>query len=308
MIHWLVAVGFAVTVSAAFVVAQDEKAIEKKKEVPPVLLQMMRNDSIHEHLHLDPAVREAIHAKLDEIDGPWWRSRLLEEKERQVEVGKLTETLRATLKENLTASQFKRVGQLELQASLTEDDKPRIEKMTRQDVLATYGQPFDFASVQRTFPRAPELIVGSGSDPAANENWINGKPKSLEGLRGNVVAVHFYAFQCINCVRNLPHYKAWHDELADKGLVVIGIQTPETSREREIAAVKNAAKESAMDYSVLMDPHADNWKAWGNTMWPTVYLIDKDGYIRAWWQGELNWEGAKGEQTMRENIMKLLAE
>lgn len=43
-------------------------------------------------------------------------------------------------------------------------------------------------------------------------------------------------------------------------------------------------------------------------MWPTVYLIDKQGFIRRWRQGELNWKGASGEQQMRRTIEALLAE
>jgi len=55
----------------------------------------------------------------------------------------------------------------------------------------------------------------------------------------------------------------------------------------------------------LFDGEAKNWQAWGNTMWPTVYIIDRDGFIRTWWQGELNWQGAEGEQQIRETIRKL---
>jgi len=303
-----VLVAFWLTICTVSIVVGDDAVVpEKPKEIAPVLLQMMRNDSVHDHLHLDPATRKAIHTTLDAIDGPWWRSRLLGDSERKVEIGKLTEALRAELRERLSVTQLKRVEQLELQALLGDADKSRIEKMSRQEVLATYGQPFDFATVKRTLPRAPELI-DNASGSAASGNWLSGDAKTLAGLRGKVVAVHFYAFQCINCVRNLPHYKSWHDDLAAKGVVVIGIQTPETQRERDVAAVRTAAKQSAIDYSVLMDPGSENWKTWGNTMWPTVYLIDKEGYIRHWWQGELNWQETKGERAMRDNIMKLLAE
>ena len=57
-----------------------------------------------------------------------------------------------------------------------------------------------------------------------------------------------------------------------------------------------------------MDNGRQNWNAWGNSMWPTVYLIDKQGYVRYWWMGELNWEGAEGEQLFRRHIEELLAE
>lgn len=163
------------------------------------------------------------------------------------------------------------------------------------------GPTFDFSRVSRTFPRAPEILL-------QNSQWIGDEAPRLKELRGKVVAVHFYAFQCINCKRNLPHYNGWHEDFADQGLVVIGIQTPETSAERKIDLVREAAKVRGIKYPVLMDGRSENWQAWGTTMWPTVYLIDKDGYIRRWWQGELNWQGTEGEADMRRTIETLLAE
>ncbi len=176
---------------------------------------------------------------------------------------------------------------------LNDDQKTSIGSLT--------GEAFDFSQVQRTYPLAPELS-GEGA------TWIQGGPLTLEDLRGKVVAVHFYAFQCINCQRNFPHYQAWHESYADKGLVIIGIQTPETATERNLERVAAAVKSDGMEYPVLMDAQSSNWKSWSNTMWPTVYLIDKRGFIRRWWQGELNWQGTPGEQQMRESIERLLAE
>jgi hypothetical protein len=49
-----------------------------------------------------------------------------------------------------------------------------------------------------------------------------------------------------------------------------------------------------------------NWDAWANTMWPTVYVIDQEGYIRTWWQGELKWEGATGDKTIADAVENLL--
>jgi peroxiredoxin len=130
----------------------------------------------------------------------------------------------------------------------------------------------------------------------------------LADLKGKVVAVHFYAFQCINCRRNLPHYNTWFSDYEDQGLVVIGIQTPETAAERSAEKVAAAMEAEGIRYPVLMDGQSTNWQAWANTMWPTVYLIDKRGYLRRWWQGELNWKDTPGEQQMRQTIEQLLAE
>ena len=63
-----------------------------------------------------------------------------------------------------------------------------------------------------------------------------------------------------------------------------------------------------MQYAILIDNENKNWKAWANNMWPSTYLIDKKGYVRHWWYGELNWQGAEGEKYMRQKIEELLAE
>ena len=55
-----------------------------------------------------------------------------------------------------------------------------------------------------------------------------------------------------------------------------------------------------------IDNDMANWNAWGNSMWPSVYLIDRRGYLRYWWYGELNWKGAQGEKMMRQRIQELL--
>ncbi|RLS30649.1 MAG: thioredoxin [Planctomycetota bacterium] len=161
------------------------------------------------------------------------------------------------------------------------------------------GDPFDTTTLDRIYPMAPPL--------APSATWINSEPLTLAELRGKVVILHFYAFECVNCQRNLPIYAAWQQAYADKGVAVIGIQSPETDRERNPEGVITAAKEAGIDYPVQFDGDLATWKAWGNTMWPTVYVIDQQGYLRVWWQGELTWQGAKGDEVIRGAVEKLLA-
>ena len=59
---------------------------------------------------------------------------------------------------------------------------------------------------------------------------------------------------------------------------------------------------------MLIDNERKNWNAWGNGIWPSVYLIDKRGALRYWWYGELKWQGTDGERIMRGRIEELLAE
>jgi peroxiredoxin len=162
------------------------------------------------------------------------------------------------------------------------------------------GKAFDFSRVHQVAVEAPAL-----RDVTA---WINSEPITLSALRGKVVALHFYTFGCINCIHNFPHYKDWHARFAGKPFVLLGLHTPETQGEHDVDAVRAAAQRAGLEFPIAIDGHASNWKAWGNSMWPSVYLIDKQGGVRYWWYGELNWEGAKGEEFMRGKIEELLAE
>jgi hypothetical protein len=90
--------------------------------------------------------------------------------------------------------------------------------------------------------------------------------------------------------------------------VVLGVHTPEIAREREMANVRREASDAELSFPILVDNEKKNWNAWGNSMWPSVYLIDKRGYIRYWWYGELNWQGAKAQELLRQRIEELLKE
>ena len=162
------------------------------------------------------------------------------------------------------------------------------------------GRDFDTTRLGRPVYRAPEL-VDSGE-------WLNSEPLTLESLAGNVIVVHFYAFGCINCIHNYPTYLDWYEKFRDKKVVILGIHTPETRAEEESAAVKNKAEGAEFKFPVLIDNAKANWAAWGNSMWPSVYLVDKHGYLRYFWPGELKWAGATGDEWMSARIDELLAE
>ena len=89
---------------------------------------------------------------------------------------------------------------------------------------------------------------------------------------------------------------------------MIGVHTPETKHERDVKALAAKVKEAELNHPVLVDNEKANWGAWGNSMWPSVYLVDKQGYLRYWWYGEMNWKGAGGQKLMKRRIDELLAE
>jgi peroxiredoxin len=162
------------------------------------------------------------------------------------------------------------------------------------------GRDFDLTTLGRSAYKAPEL-VDSGE-------WLNSAPLTMKALAGKVVVVHFYAFGCKNCINNYSTYLDWQKRFRDKDVVILGIHTPETTAEQESATVKTKAENAEFEFPVLIDGKKSNWNAWGNSMWPSVYLVDKRGYLRYFWPGELKWQGATGDQWMRERIEELLAE
>jgi peroxiredoxin len=161
------------------------------------------------------------------------------------------------------------------------------------------GKPFDLSRLGPRALPAPELIEGT---------WINSEPLTLADLRGRVVIVHFWTFGCINCIRNWPAYRKWMKAFADREVTIIGIHTPETAREHDLEQVRTAVRENELAFPILIDNDKRNWLAWGNGVWPSVYLIDRQGRVRHWWYGELNWGDRQGEKLMRSRIEALLRE
>lgn len=135
------------------------------------------------------------------------------------------------------------------------------------------------------------LNVQPTPEPALSglTNWINSPPLTLSHLRGKVVLVDFWTYSCVNCNRALPYVKAWYKAYASKGLVVIGVHTPEFAFEHNPANVEAAVKADGITYPVALDNNYDTWNAFNNDSWPADYLIDKSGDIRYISLGEGNY-------------------
>ena len=89
---------------------------------------------------------------------------------------------------------------------------------------------------------------------------------------------------------------------------MLGIQSPETQAERSPDNVRVDAKTKGLTFPIMVDVGKKTWDRWGNSLWPAVYLIDKQGRIRYWWFGELNWNEAGGQVLLERRIKELLAE
>jgi thiol-disulfide isomerase/thioredoxin len=132
--------------------------------------------------------------------------------------------------------------------------------------------------------------------------WLNSKPLTREGLRGKVVLVDFWTYTCINWLRTEPYVRAWAEKYKDKGLVVIGVHTPEFEFEKNIDNVQRAVKDFRIDYPVAVDSNYSIWNAFNNHYWPAIYFVDAQGHIRHHQFGEGDYESSERV------IQKLLAE
>jgi cytochrome c biogenesis protein CcdA/thiol-disulfide isomerase/thioredoxin len=131
---------------------------------------------------------------------------------------------------------------------------------------------------------------------AGIDAWLNSPPLRVAKLRGKVVLVDFWTYACGNCVRTLPALKRWHERYATRGLVLIGIHTPEFAFEREPRNVRAALQRFAIPYPVALDNRYATWEAWHNRTWPSLYLVDRDGKLL------LHHEGEGGEDAVERAI------
>jgi hypothetical protein len=143
-------------------------------------------------------------------------------------------------------------------------------------------QLFGTGAQQRAEGRIPSLDGATG--------WLNSRPLTSADLRGKVVAVDFCTYTCINWIRTLPYVRAWADRYTARGLVVLGVHTPEFSFERDVDNVRRALHQMRVQYPVALDNDYAIWDAFANRYWPALYLVDTEGRIRHHWYGEGDYE------------------
>ncbi|MER6521387.1 MULTISPECIES: NHL domain-containing thioredoxin family protein [unclassified Streptomyces] len=127
--------------------------------------------------------------------------------------------------------------------------------------------------------RAPELIGKGG--------WLNtgGKELTLADLRGRIVVLDFWTFCCVNCLHVLDELRELEEKHRDT-LVIIGVHSPKFVHEAEHTAVVDAVERYGVHHPVLDDPELATWKQYAVRAWPTLVVIDPEGYIVAQHAGE----------------------
>ncbi|VVQ17170.1 Protein DipZ [Pseudomonas fluorescens] len=148
---------------------------------------------------------------------------------------------------------------------------------------------------------------GKGAMPSLGGavQWLNSPELSAESLRGKVVLVDFWTYDCINCQHTLPYVKDWAKKYAKDGLVVIGVHTPEYGYERIIDNVKDQVKKLGITYPVAIDNNYAIWRNFDNQYWPAHYLIDAKGQVRYSHFGEGRYEAQ--EQMIQQLLQEAKA-
>ncbi|MFH9224646.1 NHL domain-containing thioredoxin family protein [Streptomyces lydicus] len=127
--------------------------------------------------------------------------------------------------------------------------------------------------------RAPELIGKGG--------WLNtgDKDLTLSDLRGRIVVLDFWTFCCVNCLHVLDELRELEERHRDT-VVIIGVHSPKFVHEAEHQAVVDAVERYGVEHPVLDDPELATWKQYAVRAWPTLVVIDPEGYVVAQHAGE----------------------
>ncbi|MFD6528672.1 NHL domain-containing thioredoxin family protein [Streptomyces sp. NPDC060184] len=127
--------------------------------------------------------------------------------------------------------------------------------------------------------RAPELIGKGG--------WLNtgGQQYTLADLRGRIVVLDFWTFCCVNCLHVLDELRELEEKHRDT-VVIIGVHSPKFVHEAEHRAVVDAVERYEVHHPVLDDPELATWKQYAVRAWPTLVVIDPEGYVVAQHAGE----------------------
>ncbi|RAX50271.1 hypothetical protein DQ353_04745 [Arthrobacter sp. AQ5-05] len=126
--------------------------------------------------------------------------------------------------------------------------------------------------------RASELV---------GRNWLNtgGKQLALEDFRGKILILDFWTFCCINCLHVLDELRPLEAKYSDV-LVTVGVHSPKFEYEADPVALAAAVERYEIEHPVLDDPELVTWQAYAARAWPTLVVVDPEGYIVAHLSGE----------------------
>jgi len=131
--------------------------------------------------------------------------------------------------------------------------------------------------------------------------WINGGPLTLKSLKGKVVLIDFWAFDCEPCIEAMPRIVDLQSKYAKDGLVVIGVHTPRADYEKDVAKLREAINRMGIHFPVVVDNKQKIFEDYRCDLWPSQFIIDQNGVVR------MSHGGLGRYDDMEELIRKLLA-
>ena|SRR5256885_9662298 len=169
-------------------------------------------------------------------------------------------------------------------------EKPRVSE---NENLAVLGE--NKSKIPSDESRYPQV-----ADLTGIANYINTTPDDLKSaMKDKVVLYDFWTYSCINCIRTFPYLNAWNEKYSNKGLLIVGIHSPEFEFEKDVNNVKMAVEKYGLKYPIVLDNDHGTWQAFGNLYWPAEYITDSFGHIRHTHFGE-------GEYDKTEKVIQQL--
>lgn len=135
--------------------------------------------------------------------------------------------------------------------------------------------------------------------------WLNSAPLSLPDLREKVVLIYFWTFDCWNCHRSFIWLNDLEKRLEKRRFEIIGVHTPEFEHEHHRGTLEDKIKLYGLKHPIMIDNDFSYWNALGSRYWPSFFLIDKMGDIRAIYIGQTNPNSIQAEkiEQMIENLL-----
>lgn len=184
-------------------------------------------------------------------------------------------------------------------ASITRLAELRSGHFSRQAERIASGS----VAVQSQSGAASDLpVIGVAPELEGTQEWFNtpgGRSLSMAELRGRIVLIDFWTYTCINCIRTQPWLNAMWERYGDRGLVIIGVHTPEFPFERDAGNVEAAIERAKIKYPVVQDNDYTVWDSYANQYWPAEYFIDAQGRVRYAHFGE-------GDYSHKEEVIREL--
>ena len=113
-----------------------------------------------------------------------------------------------------------------------------------------------------------------------SDTWINGNPLTLKSLRGKVVVLDFWAFDCAPCIEAIPHIVDLYNKYGSEGLVVIGVHTPRADYEKDVSKLREVVTKLGIEYPVVVDNKQKIFRDYLCDLWPSRFVIDRTGIVR----------------------------